>query len=136
MSLHHIVSIYLFGGCYLTNALECGMVVAFLHDIADITTNVVKFFSESIYPNICAVFFATHMLIWGWTRNIVLPFESIYYIYLYCPTFGVEKGDVGIVCKPMFIYLLSCMCLLHYYWYAMFIRMMRKFVLKYITDKS
>ena len=122
MGLHHIVSLYLFGGCYITNAWEAGMTIAYLHDTADITTNIVKGLAESIYGNAAAVVFVIHMVIWGWTRNIVLPFESIWHIYLYCPDF---EGYT--ICKPMFIYLLCCMCLLHYYWYAMFIRMLKKY---------
>ena len=47
MGLHHIVAIYLFGGCYLFNCQAIGSTIAFLHDIADITTNLVKALAES-----------------------------------------------------------------------------------------
>ena len=42
MALHHIVALYLFGGCYMFNLWEGGSVIAFLHDIADIFGNLTK----------------------------------------------------------------------------------------------
>lgn len=74
MGLHHIVAIYLFGGCYLFNCWEVGSVIAFLHDIADITTNLVKALAESNFKMATVVVFVTHMCIWFWTRNCVLPY--------------------------------------------------------------
>lgn len=47
LSLHHMAAIYLFGGCYLYNVWEIGGVIAYLHDIADITTNLLKTSAES-----------------------------------------------------------------------------------------
>lgn len=74
MGLHHIVAIYLFGGCYLFNAWEVGSTIAFLHDIADVTTNVMKTLSESRFKKESAITFVLHMSIWFWTRLIVLPY--------------------------------------------------------------
>ena len=73
MGLHHIVSIYLFGGCYLLNVWECGSVIALLHDIADITTNVTKFLAESRFKIPLVIVFLFHMCIWFYTRNFLLP---------------------------------------------------------------
>ena len=74
MGLHHIVAIYLFGGCYLFNAWEIGSTIAFLHDIADITTNLVKALAESVFKLATVGVFLTHMSIWFWTRICVLPY--------------------------------------------------------------
>ena len=74
MALHHIVAIYLFGGCYLYNVMNIGSTIAFLHDIADITTNIVKTLTETNYTKTTAVVFVTHMCIWFYTRNIILPY--------------------------------------------------------------
>jgi len=81
MGMHHIVAVYLFGGAYLYNAWEIGSVIAFLHDIADITTNIVKALAESKYKTPTAIAFVTHMLIWFYTRNIILPY-CIYRIFV------------------------------------------------------
>lgn len=47
LSLHHLAAIYLFGGLYLYNVWEIGAVIAYLHDIADITTNLIKTSADS-----------------------------------------------------------------------------------------
>jgi hypothetical protein len=73
MSLHHIVSIYLFGGCYLFNIWEAGSVIAFLHDIADILTALSKLFSETRYSKCTVAAFLTLMVVWFYTRVALLP---------------------------------------------------------------
>ena len=73
MGLHHILSLYLYGGAYLYNLLEVGCVIAFLHDTADITTNVVKALAETKLKMPTAIVFITHMVIWFYTRNFLLP---------------------------------------------------------------
>ena len=77
MSLHHLAAIYLFGGLYLYNVWEIGAVIAYLHDIADITTHIVKTLADTDYQMATVVTFLTHLCIWFYTRNILLP----YYIY-------------------------------------------------------
>ncbi len=77
MGLHHILSLYLYGGAYLYNFLEIGCVIAFLHDTADITTNIVKALAETKLKIPTAVVFVIHMCIWFYTRNFLLP------IYIY-----------------------------------------------------
>mmetsp|Transcript_14538 Transcript_14538/g.24810 ORF Transcript_14538/g.24810 Transcript_14538/m.24810 type:complete len:157 (+) Transcript_14538:493-963(+) len=111
MGLHHIVSIYLFGGGYMFNALEIGSTIAFLHDIADITTSIVKVLAETHLSNATAVVFVTHMGIWFWTRILVLP----YLIFLLYFRMGVNFGSP--IVTPFFCYLLGCMFILHCYWF-------------------
>lgn len=123
MGLHHIVTLYLFSGCYMCNVWEIGSVIAFLHDIADITTNIVKAFAETNYGNTTAVIFVTHMSIWFYTRNFLLPY-MIYKIYV-MPDISF-KGEALI--QPFFCYLLSLMFMLHCFWFYMFISMISKFV--------
>jgi len=73
MALHHIVALFLFGGLYLFNVWECGCVVAFLHDIADIFISLSKFWSETNYGNVTAVLFVFAMSVWAYTRLFTLP---------------------------------------------------------------
>lgn len=42
MGFHHLVTVYLMIGSYLMNAMECGAVIAFLHDTADIFVHATK----------------------------------------------------------------------------------------------
>lgn len=122
MGLHHIVTLYLFSGCYMCNAWEVGSVFAFLHDIADITTNIVKAFAETDYSNITAVIFVIHMGIWFYTRNVLLPY-MIFKIFFMDIDFAGEW-----LIQPFFCYLLSLMFMLHCFWFYMFLSMIHKFV--------
>ena len=88
MALHHIVSIYLFGGCYLLNGWECGSVIALLHDIADITTNITKCGAESRFKTPVVIVFLIHMSVWFYTRNFLLP-QYIYFIW------NIDNVDFG-----------------------------------------
>jgi hypothetical protein len=72
MGLHHVVCIYLYGGCYLFNAWENGAAIAYLHDIADITSNITRMLAETKYTNTLAVLFVFHIGIWFYTRNYML----------------------------------------------------------------
>jgi len=87
MALHHIVSLFLFSGYYLSNKWKPGCVIALLHDYADIGINVAKMLSETKYTNFTAAFFICNMGVWFWTRLVVLPFEMIYEVYAYFPPF-------------------------------------------------
>ena len=73
MNLHHIVAFYLFGGMYMLNFWHAGGAVAVLHDIADIGANFSKFASDTPYKNLTAFLFILHMIVWFYTRIMVLP---------------------------------------------------------------
>lgn len=119
MALHHICAVYLYGGLYLLNVWEIGATIAFLHDIADIFANIVKFAGETSYDSVAAFCMVVHMSVWAWTRMVALPF-CIYKIY-------ETPADIGVYAKPIFIYLLSCMCALHFFWFYLFCRMIGRF---------
>ena len=56
------------------NVWETGAVIAFLHDVADITTNTIKTLAETNSKKVLAVVFVTHMVVWFYTRLAVLPY--------------------------------------------------------------
>jgi hypothetical protein len=122
MLMHHICTVYLYETYYVMNVWEVGSLIAFLHDFTDILVNIVKFMAETKYNNCIAAFFLLHMSIWFYLRCMVLPW-IIYHIVI---------SDLwpGYIIKQLFIYLLSCLCLLHYFWFILFIlaigRYMRK----------
>jgi hypothetical protein len=124
MGLHHIVALYLFGGFYLFNVWELGASIAFLHDIADITTNIVKALSESRDKIFVGIFFVLHMCIWFFTRNLCLPY-LIYKIYTLDPPI---PNDINFPVMPFFCWLLFCMFALHCYWFSMFVVLLRKYI--------
>ena len=120
MALHHIVALYLFGGLYLMNVWEQGAVMAFLHDIADVFVNISKALSETEYANTTGAFFVTMMLVWFYTRIIVLP------ILMY--EFATSRAGIGYCSKEIFLYLLSIMYMLHCYWFHLFFKILAKFI--------
>ena len=122
MALHHILSLYLYGGSYMTNQLKGGGVMALLHDFSDIFAGLVKMLAETRFTNFTAGFFIITMIVWFWTRLVVLPLDSILGAYLYLPVFEASS-----IVKPALIYLISCMCMLHYYWFYLFCRMLKNY---------
>ena len=121
MGLHHVVAIYLFGGCYLFNVWELGTVIAYLHDIADVTTNIIKTLTESSDKKLIGFVFVTHMGVWFWTRLLVLPY-LIYNVYFMNPDMGNK------IVMPFFCWLLSCMFVLHWFWFMMFVNALQKYL--------
>lgn len=128
MALHHIVAFYMYAGYYLSNHLNGGSVAAMLHDFADIGISLSKVVSETRYTKSAVAVFLTTMGVWAYTRMIVLPF-FIYDIYLYCPQF-----EPGWMIKPIFIYLISCMCMLHFYWFGLFVKMVTNYKNKGVAE--
>lgn len=74
MMFHHIVTIFLFGGSFVTNFIGIGSVVAFLHDTADFVCGILKMSAETDYDNVTRVSFVILMLSWIWTRLLVFPY--------------------------------------------------------------
>ena len=132
MTLHHMLALYLYGGCYLCNVWKCGGVIMLLHDIADVTGNFVKGAGESKYKNFAGVTFVLHMIVWAYTRMFVLPI-LIYQIYKYAD----PLGDSPLVNpKHIFCYLLTCMVLLHTFWFKIFCSMIYKFASEGVAEDT
>jgi hypothetical protein len=129
MGLHHIVAIYLYGGCYLFNAWEVGGVLALVHDIADVTTGAVKALAETRFSSAAAVFFVSHMSIWFYTRMTILPW-SIYLVWITPVDFGTWYV------MPTFCYLLTCMFVLHCYWFWLFTKLLNKYMSSGSTEDT
>lgn len=123
MGLHHVVTMYLFGGCYLYNIQETGAAIAFLHDLADVTTNIAKLLGETKYKNVAVIYFILQQMpVWFYTRCLVLPY-MIYTMYL----IGIKTNQNQFV-NCFFCYLLGCLFMLHCFWFSIFVRMISKFI--------
>lgn len=121
MLTHHLVTVYLYMGYYMLNVWEIGSVIAFIHDLSDIPVNIVKIMAETPYGNWTAMIFCVHMTIWFYTRCYVFP--QIIYLEIYPSSLWEGKRLLMI-----FVYLLSCLQVLHYFWFGMFIMALRRFV--------
>lgn len=124
--MHHIAAFCLYF-CYIFgNILDLGATIAFLHDLADIPGNLCKALNSTVYQNSSAVVFVTCMVVWFVTRIYCLP-QMIYKIFTSL-IYDAEYAEF----QP-FIYLngifLCVMCALHYFWFAMFFKILSRYVL-------
>lgn len=123
MGMHHIMTIFLFVGMYLFNIWEIGAVIAFQHDIVDIVGSLTKVSAETKYSNFTAAVFVTCIIIWTYTRVILLP------VFIYQIAFNeVDFGMGEVVIKPFFLYMLCCLFILHVYWLNLFLQIIYRFV--------
>jgi len=82
MSLHHLLTIALFLGAYLTNDIETGIIVSYLMDICDVPVHYAKAFVDTTFKTTCTVLGVLMWSAWGWTRLYCLPFHIYYSFFL------------------------------------------------------
>jgi hypothetical protein len=121
MTLHEVVTIYLYGGCYLMNFWEIGAVISWLHSVSDILIMVTKTLSQTKYGMTTAVVFLVEMMIWFYTRLIVFP-----WIAWIATTQDLDLGNWMIL--PFFGYGLYCLVFLHAYWFYLFVQVLLHFI--------
>jgi len=102
-----------------------------LHDIADGPLSLTRFILETNYKKTSAVMFAITMVIWAYTRLFVLPIY-IYETIFYLPQFK----NWHYIVKPMFVFLMSALCMLHFYWFKLFIGILTKYTRDGKTDDT
>jgi hypothetical protein len=129
MVLHHMVTVFLYGGCYLYNCWEIGAVIALIHDIADITTSMIKVMAETDFKITTVAVFLVHMGLWGYTRNYGL-YHAICKLWETNPDFGNPFN------LKMFVFMLSSLLMLHYWWFYLFLKHLWKFVKKGTTENT
>lgn len=114
MTLHHMVTVYLYGCCLLINQQEVGCLIAFCHDIADINISTAKFFGELIYWKVALYAHVANMFVWAYTRLMVFPW-IIYLIITRCqPSSNLLHWQ-----HAFFVYGLTLLAILHAYWLAL-----------------
>ena len=125
MMLHHTICLFLFSGGYLMNIVEAAGLVAFLHDASDVFITLAKIFGETNYEKMNIIIFLVNMVTWGYNRIYYLP-VCIYEIH----TFSQTVTDWNRFCVFNFTFNLSCLWVLHVYWYSIFIRILYKYFSK------
>lgn len=73
MLLHHIATLTLFGGMLVNNALRVGVVIAWVHDIADVPIAFSQLLSQLRGSTTSAITFVFAVATWFYTRLIVVP---------------------------------------------------------------
>ena len=129
MALHHMCTLYLLMGSYMFNIWECGCIIAYLHDLSDIMGHLTKCMGQTTYDKITIPTFIMMMILWFWTRILVFPY-CFYNIWAQSIKFGVYCS----VTRPIYIYLLSMLWVMHIYWFSLFVRMVTKAIKKGDTE--
>jgi len=111
------------------NCLPIGVTISFLHDIADVSVSLPKFFGLTRASKTAAVTMIVNMFVWGYTRMVVLPY-MIYNIFLFTQskaTTSQENFQTGFdmfkSVAGMSGIMLCAMCFLHFYWFSIFVQM-------------
>jgi hypothetical protein len=139
MLMHHICAVSLLFSMCFANCLPIGVTISFLHDIADITVSLAKFFGGTDYSNLAAGSMVTNMILWGYTRMIVLPY-MIFNIFTFVQTTpsvsqqAFQSGfEMFIIISLISGIMLCAMCFLHFFWFSIFVKMI---IVKIKTGKS
>ena len=77
MLLHHIAALALYPGFIFANMMGIGVVLAWLHDIADITVSLCRLFNCFDWKIPTGLAYFLMVGTWGYTRLFILP------IYIY-----------------------------------------------------
>jgi len=123
MLMHHFSSVSLIGSMIFSNGMTVGCAIAFLHDIADITAALTKYYGQTPNDLCAAIWMIVNMVVWGYTRLMVLP----YLIYVIFTTFEYRKDFIAY--QPITLisgFFLCVMFCLHAYWYKIFCVMIYK----------
>lgn len=73
MVLHHMCALALYPGFIFANIMGIGVVIAWLHDIADIVVGICRLLNRLGYEIPTLFFFVLMMAVWFYTRLMVLP---------------------------------------------------------------
>lgn len=123
MLLHHGVTVYLYGFSYMTN-MWIGVPVAFLHNLGDLCVAITRFWSETRVKPVTAVWLVTAVIVWFYTRIYVFP----QLIWASCVDLEIYLAVPVLI--PLFGGLMTCLFLLHIYWFILMMRILATAFLK------
>lgn len=131
MNLHHMCTLMLYGGMILQNFIPVGMVISWLHSLADVWSSLSRVLSQTTFKYSTVVSFGLCILTWAWTRNYWMP--------------TLTRASIAHVIYPSELQqyqtapnilngCLVSLCILHYYWLVLFLNMYIKGIMKGDTD--
>lgn len=131
MALHHVIAIFLCTGAYLLNLWETAILIAFIHDIAEVICNFVKLCAETQYHTVSVISFLYLMMVWFYTRIFVFS-QFIYFIWSHNNQLDFKSPLVW----PYMCYLLTCLLVLQCYWFLLFCKLIFRFIRSGITEDT
>ncbi|CEG39899.1 longevity-assurance family protein [Plasmopara halstedii] len=118
MLLHHLATILLISGSYVTNYTAFGALVVYTHDLGDITGYGIKSIVDTGRTSLVVAMYMVLLISWAYTRLYVFPCHLIYTLKMEL----LHPSGKESFAYPMFAML--CMLLvLHVYWYFLFLVM-------------
>jgi len=122
MLLHHIATLILTGGMMANNALRVGVVIAWVHDIADVPISFSQLLSNLRLGNVTAVTFLSAVVIWFYTRLIVFPWLTwtTYQYYILPASFDASFKAI----PQIKLFLLCMLIVLHVFWFVLFVKLL------------
>jgi len=119
MTLHHAVTVYLFGFSYMGNFVIGGP-VTFLHNWADVCISWTRMWGETRFYNSVALYsFVFSQCIWIYTRLYVFG-------QLIVASMTLEVYTHSPYVQPIFGFLLVSLYILHIYWVILMLRIIYK----------
>jgi TLC domain len=130
MTLHHLVTVYLFVFSYMSNTM-IGAPVAFLHNWADVIISWTRIWAESKYSgSIGGYSFVISQIVWFYTRIWVFP------QLIYATTIFLDANFVSPYVQPIYGLLLGCLAVMHVYWFILMQGIMFTFLFKGVADDT
>lgn len=127
MLLHHIAAIALYPGLIFGGLMGAGVVAAWLHDIADIAVTICRIFVTLEWKWTSTLAYFAMVTAWFYTRLMILPY------YIWMSIFEFKFPEALAHYQPFIyieIFFVSIMQVLHVFWFAMFIRMGYRMLMK------
>jgi hypothetical protein len=126
MFIHHVVTNLLVIGSSSFRFARAGSMVFLIHDISDVPVDLSKLANFLKWKATTATCFASMVLVWCMTRLGVLPFVIYRSVlnesWMVCAS-GVIDPIYFVYYKPIFVFLIGLLILLHLAWFTMFVQM-------------
>ena len=134
MLLHHACTFFLFGIMICVNIMGIGCLITFLHDLSEVPVSLIKMFVNTPYNSLSLVSFFSLLVVWIYTRNYVFVIWT-YESWMGC---GFTEPELD---QFHFIFWFAnsmnvILCILHYYWLALFFNMFLMFKKSGVTTDT
>ncbi len=139
MFIHHVITNGLILGSSLFRFTRIGSMVFMIHDISDVPVDLSKLANFMKWTEATVFCFLTMVIVWIITRMYILPFiivKSAWYESPLLYTHGTFDLKIYKLYFPFFMGLMVGITMLHYFWFAIFIRIARALTKGKVQDYS
>jgi hypothetical protein len=137
MMLHHALTVGLIAGSYMINQVEIGVIVVYVHDIADMFGHFGKGFSETHFKKVKYFNAVTMWAGWFYYRLIAFPWiiyrgnYEIQYTKPFAPVFIGSVAEIVHNCLFLFTFFLF---LLNIWWFYLITIMIYRFATQGVSE--